>query len=87
MIRGSILHHGVPIEVMLNDYGCDDMASLEKDGFVTVGKYRLPIGRFDNRVDKTSFLRGEPASWSRADVTAVHEGLRGALDQIYRAGK
>ena len=67
---GSILHHGVPIEVMLNDYGQDDMEWLlknsEQPGTVTVkahGKtYHLPVARFDNRVDKTSFLRESQSS-------------------------
>lgn len=87
---GSILHHGVPIEVMLNDYGCDDLTHLEetaeKPGTVTVrahgGTFHLPVGRFDNRVDKTSFLRNEPAQWTVAEVAAVHAGLKGALDRI-----
>jgi hypothetical protein len=87
---GSILHHGVPIEVMLNDYGCDDIDWLEKNsrtpGTVTVGaggaKFVLPIGRFDNRVDKTSFLREAQGKWKPADVAAVHEGLRSALDKL-----
>jgi hypothetical protein len=86
---GSILHHGVPLEVMLHDYGCDDMGSLDKDGVVTVEahgrSYRLPVGRFDNRVDKTSFLRAPTGEWKKEDVSAVHEGLRGALDRVYRS--
>ena len=87
---GSILHHGVPIEVMMNDYGCDDMDWLEgrseTKGTVLVesaGKeYHIPIGRFDNRVDKTSFLRDEPKGWSPDNVQAVHDGLKGALDKL-----
>jgi hypothetical protein len=87
---GSILHHGVPLEVMLNDYGCDDMDWLvenaERPGTVTVkahGKtYHLPLGRFDNRQDKTSFLREDRAAWKPAHVSAVHEGLREALDHL-----
>ncbi|MBI5597179.1 MAG: hypothetical protein HY928_13890 [Elusimicrobia bacterium] len=87
---GSILHHGVPLEVMLNDYGCDDMDWLEKDsktpGTVSVsahGKtFVLPVARFDNRVDKTSFLREEKALWKPSDVKAVHEGLKSALDSL-----
>ncbi len=87
---GSILHHGVPIEVMLNDYGQDDMEWLlknsEQPGTVTVkahGKtYHLPVARFDNRVDKTSFLREAQSSWKPAAVKAVHEGLREALDHL-----
>jgi len=90
---GSILNHGVPIEVLMNDYGCDDMSHLEsissKPGTVEVeahGKrYHLPIARFDNRVDKTSFLRGDAAEWDKALVQEVHQGLKGALDSLAAA--
>ena len=88
---GSILHHGVPIDVMLNDYGCDDMDWLEqhseKPGTITVEahgkKYHLPIGRFDNRVDKTSFLRAEQKDWDAAAVKGVRDGIKGAMDKLY----
>lgn len=91
---GSILHHGVPLEVMMNDYGCDDMDWLESrskaKGAVTVeGSGRtfvIPVGRFDNRKDKTSFLRADPKDWAAADVKAVSEGLKGALDRLASAG-
>jgi len=87
---GSILHHGVPIEVMMNDYGTDDLEWLEgqaeKPNTVPVEahgrKYSLPIGRFDNRVDKTSFLREDADKWKPEDVKAVHEGLKNALDKL-----
>ena len=87
---GSILHHGVPIEVMMNDYGCDDMEYLEKNsktpGTVTVTAhsktYALPIARFDNRVDKTSFIRNDRNAWKPAEVSAVHDGLKGALTKL-----
>jgi len=87
---GSILHHGVPIDVMMNDYGCDDMEYLEKNsktpGTVTVkasGKdFVLPIARFDNRVDKTSFIRKDRAAWGAGEVHAIHQGLGGALTQL-----
>lgn len=87
---GSILHHGVPMEVMLNDYGVCDMDWLESQsqpkGTITVAaggkKHVLPVGRFDNRKDKTSFLRADPKDWNPDDVKAVHEGLRGALDRL-----
>ncbi len=90
---GSILHHGVPIEVLMNDYGCCDMTHLEesaeKPGTVKVtahGKdFHLPVARFDNRVDKSSFLREEAADWDPADVKAIHEGLKGALDKLVAA--
>ncbi len=87
---GSILHHGVPMEVMLNDYGCDDMDYLEKNsevpGTITVTsrgqKFHLPIGRFDNRVDKTSFLRVEKKDWDARMVADVTNGIKGATDKL-----
>jgi hypothetical protein len=89
---GSILHHGVPIEVMLNEYGCDDMEHLieQSDRPDTVrvetrGKvYYLPVARFDNRVDKTTFVRDDPPAWKPEDVEALHEGLKEALGRIAR---
>ncbi len=88
---GSILHHGVPIEVMMNDYGCDDMAHLletsQKPGAVTVeahGKtFHLPVGRFDNRVDRTTFIRGDRSQWTTEQVAKLQAGMREAFDQIF----
>jgi len=88
---GSILHHGVPIDVMMNDYGCDDMDWLEKaatkPGTVPVeahGKtWHLPIARFDNRTDKTTFIRSDPKTWKKEDVDAVHGELKRALDRLW----
>ncbi|HAH30912.1 MAG TPA: hypothetical protein DCL44_01205 [Elusimicrobia bacterium] len=88
---GSILHHGVPMEVMINDYGTDDMDWLEKNtevpGTVTVSaggqKFHLPIGRFDNRVDKTSFLRDDKAKWPVESVNSVRNGIKAATDKLY----
>ena len=87
---GSILHHGVPIEVMMNDYGCDDMAHLletsEKANSVTVkahgNTYHLPLGRFDNRVDCTTFIRDDESQWSAEDVAKLQKGMRAAFDAI-----
>lgn len=89
---GSNLHHGVPMAVMLGDYGCDDMEYLvnntEVKDTVTVnahGKtYHLPIGIFDNRVDKTSFLRAEPAEWDKAKVEEVTAAIKTATDTMYK---
>jgi len=87
---GSILHHGVPAEVMMKDYGCDDIDWLiqtsDRPGRIALqahGKrFHLPVARFDNRVDKTSFLRADPAAWNPEDVRKVHEGLSEALKQM-----
>ena len=88
---GSNLHHGVPMAVMLGDYGCDDMEYLvehaEVKNTVTVKahgrSYNVPIGIFDNRVDKTSFLRAEPADWDAAKVEDVTAAIRQATDTMY----
>ena len=89
---GSILHHGVPLAVMYGDYGCDDMAwmletsgqtdtvRVERDG----QSFHLPLGRFDNRVDKTSFIREDASRWSAVDVAALQKGMREAFDQLAR---
>jgi hypothetical protein len=91
---GSILHHGVPMAVMLGDYGCDDMewlirhsdrpdtVRIESHGRV----YHLPVARFDNRVDKTTFVRAEPAAWAKADVAALHQGLAEGFRRLAAAG-
>jgi len=87
---GSILHHGVPLDVMLGDYGCDDMAWLieqsTKPGHIQIeahGRtFDIPVARFDNREDKTSFVREDKADWRPADVEALHEGLKAALTEL-----
>ena len=89
---GSILHHGVPEAVMRGDYGCDDMGWLieqsDKPNTVRLeahGRtYRLPVARFDNRVDRTSFVRDDAKSWKPEDVKALHEGLREAFALLKR---
>jgi hypothetical protein len=87
---GSILHHGVPMPVMMGDYGCDDMewliAHAEQPDTVKIetrGRtFHLPIARFDNRVDKTTFVRADTTAWKAPDVEALHAGLAGALGNL-----
>jgi hypothetical protein len=91
---GSILHHGVPMAVMLGDYGTDDMAWLiEHSGrpdtvrVETRGRaFILPVARFDNRVDKTTFVRAERAQWRPEQIAALHGGLAGALSRLVAVG-
>lgn len=88
---GSNLFHGVPQAVMLGDYGCDDMMYLvsqsEKQDTVTLTSngqtYHLPIGIFDNRVDKTSFLRTDANQWPKAEVQKVSAAIRQATDSMF----
>ena len=89
---GSILHHGVPTAVMLGDYGCDDMDWLIRQSdrpdtvrVETRGRvHHLPVGRFDNRVDKTTFVRGERAGWPADKVEALHAGLGEAFARLVK---
>jgi hypothetical protein len=89
----SILNHGVPIKVMLGDYGCDDIEWLLKQSdrpdtvrVETRGKvFYLPLARFDNRKDLTTFVRKEPAKWTDEEVRALHAGLRDAFEHLLKA--
>ena len=87
---GSNLHHGVPMAVMLGDYGCDDMEYMRAHSrencvsFEAHGKHwDIPIGVFDNRVDKTSFLRTEPSAWDPEKVADVTAAIRAATDAMF----
>lgn len=101
--QGSILFHSVPLEVMLGEYGCDDMAYLieqsSRPNTVTVERiveqtdadgsrryvtrqWQLPVGRFDNREDLTTFVREDRASWKQKDIDALHQGLAEALGPL-----
>jgi len=83
----------VPESVMLNDYGYDDIAYLietsKVPNAITIeaqGKeYHLPIGRFDNRVDKTTFVREEPSEWDPKLVEELHTGLADGLGKMWSA--
>ena len=45
--------------------------------------WSLPIGRFDNRVDKTSFLREDPDKWAKDNVDTLHAGMKAAFDNLH----
>jgi hypothetical protein len=87
---GSILHHAVPDEVMRQEYGCDDVDWLltisETPHRIRIpskeGTFSVPLVRFDNRADRTSFLRGDPASWDPEDVERLHAMLRASFDRL-----
>lgn len=89
---GSNLFHGVPINVMFGDYGCDDMEYLreisEVPDTVTVKRdkdiWHLPIGVFDNRVDKTSFLREDKSTWSSALIDDMAVSVKAATDTMWK---
>ena len=86
----SILHHGVPDQVMHAEYGTDDMAWLiehsARPGTVEVrahgDRFFLPVARFDNRTDLTTFLRADPADWDPGAVGTLHDHLGQAFATI-----
>jgi len=84
---GSILNHAVPRAVMYAEYGCDDIDWLlkisDKPNTICIqahGKtYHLPLGRFDNREDKTTFLRDDIAKWKKENVVQLRSTLKVAF--------
>jgi len=87
---GSILNHAVPRAVMFSEYGCDDIAWLvekaQKPGRIDIvahgKKYQLPIGRFDNRIDKTSFIRNDQKQWKKTETSSLFNGLKDAFEPL-----
>jgi len=105
--ESSILNHGVPLEVMLSEYGCDDMAYLietsdkpntvkvertvtvKKDGkdvFATK-KWNIPVARFDNREDLTTFIRKDPKEWGKEEYKKMYKGLSDAMKTLAELSK
>lgn len=87
---GSNLHHSTPAMVMQLDYGCDDLLYLaetsEKENTLTVPAYgrtfHIPVGVFDNRRDKTSFLREDPEHWDEEQLEKVTASIKAATDKM-----
>jgi hypothetical protein len=90
---GSILNHGVPNAVMYGDYGCDDMQWLldnsDRPHTVKVERegrtWHLPVGRFDNREDLTTFIRDDLGHWQPADVAKLRAGMEDAFRKLHEA--
>lgn len=86
----SILHHGVPEAVMMDEYGTDDVGWLmqhsDRPGTIAVSThgrvFHLPIVRFDNRVDRTSFLRDPRETWDAEMLGALHRDLVNLLGRL-----
>ena len=89
---GSNLNHKTPDSVMYYDYGCDDMQYLietsEVKDTVTVKThgqtYHLPIGVFDNRVDKTTTLRQSPDKWDSELVKELTEAINIVTNTMWK---
>lgn len=88
---GSILYHGVPAEVMRREYGVDDMEWLrdnsDVDDTIVITKgarnFYIPVAFFDNRVDKTTFLRQERNLWDENKTEIVSRLLKIAFQRLY----
>lgn len=85
----SILHHGVPEAVMLDDYGTDDLPWLIEEAggnAVRIGvrddERTIPAAVFDNRSDHTSFLRVDPDAWPIEQVVALHTELQSVFEKL-----
>jgi len=91
--ENTILFHSAPESVMIGDYGCDDIEHLmeisEEPNTIAIDahgkRYHLPIGRFDNRVDLTTFVRDEPETWDPQLVTKLRNGVLSALGDLWAA--
>lgn len=91
--EGSSLFHMAPETVMFGDYGCDDIQWLvdhaRRPATIPIDAhgrtFDLPIARFDNRVDKTSFLRGDTAAWTEQQVADLRGGLVGPMQDLWKA--
>jgi hypothetical protein len=89
---GSILHHSVPLAVMYNDYGCDDFNYLigisGRPNTIKIDanekSYYLPIARFDNRADKTTFVRNDIKKWDKQSVAELNEALIEAFKPLIK---
>ncbi|KAL0221860.1 hypothetical protein RCL1_001714 [Eukaryota sp. TZLM3-RCL] len=85
------LHHGVPEWVMYNEYGTDDLAWLleqsDRENCVKIEKegkvYYIPVGRFDNREDFTTFARAPVSEWNPEDVKKIRGAMTEAFNQIW----
>ncbi len=88
---GSILYHGVPAEVMQREYGIDDMEWLRDNSniddtiMITKGSriFYIPVAFFDNRVDKTTFLRQEKNLWDENKIEVVSRLLKVAFQKLF----
>lgn len=80
----SILFHGTPESVMLQDYGSDDMVELmemsDRENTLRIESqgnvYYVPVARFDNRRDLTTFARKDPSEWKAEEIEALDNGIR-----------
>ncbi len=89
--EASILFHGTPESVMDQEYGMCDMAwlmeSSDESGTIRIesqgSAFHIPVERFDNRMDLTTFLRSDAAEWTDADIDAIHAPIKDACVKLW----
>lgn len=89
----SIVQGVIPEDVMRQDYGCDDVdwllsISETPDRIRVTSKedtFAMPFVRFDNRGDRTAFLRGDPATWGADETANFHAALGAAFRRLTAA--
>lgn len=89
--HGSILFHGTPETVMRQEYGRDDMGYLlersKVPGTIEVTShgrlFHLPVARFDNRVDRTTFVHGASEDWPADRIEALDGALSAAFEELW----
>ena len=50
-----------------------------KDARYVMKTYYLPLARFDNRQDLTTFIREDRSAWKQDDIDKLHNGLKSAF--------
>jgi len=63
---------------LLRDSDRPDTVRIETRGRT----YHLPVGRFDNRVDRTTFIRADRSQWNAEQVKALQEGMAEAFRHL-----
>ena len=89
---GSSINHKTPDVVMYHDYGCDDIMYLKEtsdiEDTIIVNcfgeKIYVPIGVYDNRIDRTTQFRGPKETW---DPKVVQETVEAVSDATARMWK
>ena len=88
---GSSINHKTPDKVMMYDYGCDDIMYMkeisdEEDTLLVKAwgeTYHLPVGIFDNRVDRTTQFRGPKETWDQQSVRETVAAISEATSRMW----
>lgn len=88
---GSSINHKTPDIVMYHDYGCDDIMYLIEQSDIedtiivnSFGeKIYVPIGIFDNRVDKTTQFRNDKETWNKQVVEETVKAISEATNKMW----